>query len=432
MKHTHRYLRPFIAMAAFVLASVIAIFPAQAGDKIHLKDGTVIECTITEELEGYYWIKYMVSGVEDTRIIGPDEILKVERDVKPEAPKKPDTTRPAPAKNTNQPRVSSGPKAIVLTLGDRVGDKDMVGMYVTADSIERAIPYLEEQLGTDRQGILVLRINSGGGALLEIQKLSDVIEYKLKPKFRVVAWIDWAISAAAMTAHCVEEIYFTTRGNYGACTGWFGQLTAVSGRELEEVLFMMEKISKRGGYDPKIMRAMQIMDPLSATIDDNGQVTWYQSLDGEHVVNEEGRVLTFTSDVALKFGFSKGTADTVEQLAVAMRVPEVTWIGEWVPGVDYPVSAAETEMRRFRDRAKEDQERINEYFSRYGAAIAVAQQTPREDRGRFVNRAREALGLMVRMVRNNPNFALFIFNMLPEQFNQWVDEQEKLLRDLMR
>ena len=49
--------------------------------------------------------------------------------------------------------------------------------------------------------------------------MSDVIHEQYKKKFRTVAWIDSAISAAAMTAHCLEEIYFTPQGNYGAARG---------------------------------------------------------------------------------------------------------------------------------------------------------------------------------------------------------------------
>src|SRR5690606_34230378 len=141
------------------------------------------------------------------------------------------------------------PRIAVISLGEG-GDKDMVGLFMTAEALKRAIPLLEKDNVTD----VVFRIQSGGGALLEIQKLSDVIHNEFKPRFRVVAWIKSAISAAAMTAHCIEDIYFTSDGNYGACTGWYGQLTAVKGRDLEEVLYMMEKISARGKHDPKIMR----------------------------------------------------------------------------------------------------------------------------------------------------------------------------------
>ena len=114
-------------------------------------------------------------------------------------------------------------------------------------------------LEEEKIDIVVFRFYSGGGLLLEIQPLSDIIQSKYKKKFHSVAWIESAISAAAMTAHTFNDIYFTSQANYGACTGFAGSLDRpVVGIELEEVLAMMEKISDRGGHDTRIMRAMQI------------------------------------------------------------------------------------------------------------------------------------------------------------------------------
>lgn len=428
----HSWLTAASACVA-LLAGALLSTTASAIDKIHLKDGTVVEGQIKQELDGYIWFLTRTGGVEREVIYKPGDVERVERDAEGPATAAgadramaSDSRRPAPA--GDRARSSSGaPRAAVLTLGEG-GDKDMVGLFMTAEAVRRLIPLLEEE----KVEILVLRINSGGGALLEIERLSDLIEYELKPKFRVVGWIQSAISAAAMTAHAIEEIYFMTRGNYGACTGWFGQLQAVEGRDLEEVLYLMERISARGGYDTRIMRSMQVEEPLSATIDDNGNVTWYQSLEGDITVNPEGRILTFNAQDAERLKFSKGTADTLAQLERAMGLPEVEWVGEYVPGVSYPVCKAEKANRAWRDKVFEDQKRTQEYRGSYQQLIAMARQTPKEERGRFVNQARRAFNVIKRMVENNPNFQLFTFNMTPSEWEEWVREQEQLLRDLMR
>ncbi|MCB9844785.1 MAG: hypothetical protein H6811_02195 [Phycisphaeraceae bacterium] len=420
---------------ALSLTCLLATPRAAADDTIYLKDGRVVTGTIKQDLDGYIWIATKIGGVETELIFKPSEIDRVERDAAAEAPTPVDPPKARPANPTPgaSPRAanSGAPRAAVLSLGEGT-QRDMVGLFITAESIRRIIPLLEEE-GVQ---IVVLRINSGGGALLEIQRLSDLIEYELKPKFRVVAWIESAISAAAMTSHAIEEIYFMTRGNYGACTGWYGQLTAVKGRGLEDVLYMMEQISERGGYDPRIMRAMQILDaPLSATIDENGEVHWYGDADGgEILVNRPDRILCFNASDAARLKFSKGTADNLTELASAMQLPEVEWVGKEVAGVPYPVSKAEKALREFRLQTEDDQNRTNEYFQRYTQSINIAQsQQNRQDRAKFVNQARQALELMKRMVRNNPNFILFVFGMeTQEQFDDWVAEQEKLLRDLMR
>jgi hypothetical protein len=307
----------------------------------------------------------------------------------------------------------------------------MVGMYMTAKALHDVIPMLER----DKIDIVVFRINSGGGLLLEIQRLSDVIQNEFKPKFTVVAWIESAISAAAMTAHTIEEIYMTPEGNYGACTGFSsggGHWTAVAGRELEEVLFMMENISARGNHDPKIMRAMQIMEPLSCDIDPDGSVRWYQNENGQYLVNPSGRVLTFTSDEAAKFKFSRGTADTLDELAAAMGYSEIQWVGTRKPGILWPVSKAEAYQMEYRNKVQRDERQLKEYWTSYQEGVSIAQGQPKEKRGPWVGKARTALERIKSMVKNNPNFALLTFGRLPSQWDEWVDEREQELKDLMR
>jgi len=418
-------MKSLLVALAVVVCMTISAGRAMAQDKIHLKDGRVLDGAVVREVEGYIWFKATIGAIEHTEVFRPDQIESIERGVAPAEPVKAATTNAKPSEP--KARHSGAPRIAIITLGEG-GDKDMVGLFMTADALERAIPLLEEEKVTD----VVFRINSGGGALLEIQKLSDVIQNEYKPRFRVVAWIESAISAAAMTAHCIEEIYMMPKGNYGACTGWFGQLTAVKGRQLEEVLFMMENISARGKHDPKIMRAMQILEPLSCTIDSNGEVKWYQNLDGDYVVNPESRILTFNADDAVRFKFAKAKVATYEELGKAMGYSEVEWVGKTVPGVPFPVCKAEELQRKFRDQTYDDQQRTQQYQVEYQLAVNMARGAPPADRGKFIGKARQALDKIRRMVRNNPNFALFVFGMLPEQFKDWLDQQEEMLRELAK
>lgn len=419
MKHS---IKALLAGAAMLLATLVPAGRAMA-DKLHLKDGRVLDGTVIREQDGYVWFKMKVGEVEQEKFFKPSDVEKVDRETTPVGDAK---AAPA-ASDSPAPKMHDGaPRAAIISLG--VEDKEMVGQFITADSLDRCIPFLEKE----HIDVVVLRINSGGGALLEIQKLSDEIEYKLKPKFRTVAWIEHAISAAAMTAHCMEEIYMMPGASYGACTGWYGQLVAVKGRELDEILYMMEKISARGKHDPQIMRAMQIMDPLSCNIDENGDVKWFQNLNGQYIVNPEERILCFNSQDAMKYKFAKGVAATYEELGKAMGYAEVEWVGKKVPGIPYPVCEAEEAMIKFRNQTDKDQKSLRAYFLEYNGSIQIAQSKPPEERGPFVNKARNALDQIKSMVKNNPNEALFVFNMLPEKFKDWVDEQEERLRKLVK
>ncbi len=443
----HRIFGNWIRGVAMALAGLTAMllpgFGALATDRVTLKDGTVYTGEVTKELDGYIFFNAKVGGIDRAMTFSPAQITKLERDIKDSGESDANTkseasptivATPVAAAPSGTP--SGGrkvPKAAVITLGGG-GDKDMVGVYMTAETLRRAIPELERELGTDKSGVVVFRVNSGGGMLLEIQKLSDVIHNEYKPRFRVVAWIHYAISAAAMTSHCIEEIYFTSQGSYGACTGWFGQLQAVKGLELEEVLESMRKISARGNHDPKIMRSMQIQEPLSATIDANGDVHYFQDLtSGDIIVNREKEILTFDDKLAAKVKFSRGTADTLEELTKLMGYQELEWVGERVKDVPWPVCRAEKMQMDYRDQVKRDEDNTNNYWASYQRALEAARAAQtRDDRGLFVGRARAAFNNLKNMVKNNPNFRLTIFNMLEEQWKDFVDEQEKIMRDLMR
>src|SRR5262249_52973060 len=157
---------------------------------------------------------------------------------------------------------------------------------------------------------------------------------------------------------------------------WGGALEAVKGRGLEQVLIMMEKISARGNHPKEIMRAMEISSDdsimselqiappsgaLSASIDPNGDVHWYQdSTSGQTILNPKGeiKILTFNAHEAEKFKFSRGTAATKEDLARLMGYTEVEWVGKAKPGYLWPVSKAEERQIQWRKDVSEAQARF--------------------------------------------------------------------------
>lgn len=426
-------LRKLTLWAFIAVTFLFGSLNAFAADRVTLKDGTVVEGTITRELNGYVWMKTTVAGIEQEKFFQPGEVVKVERDADTVAKAEPAGEK-ADEKKDVAPAARTGnvPKGVVLTLGDQEHG-DMVGVYMTAETLKRAIPYLEKELGTDGTGILVLRIHSGGGLGLEVQKISDVIHNEFKPRFRTVGWIDTAISAAAMSAHCIEEIYFTSRGNYGACTGFYGSLDRpVEGFELELALAQMERISARGGYDPRIMRSMQIQDPLSATITPEGEVRYFSdATSGDIIVNREKDILTFNAVSAERVKFSRGTADTLADLASLMRVPEIEWVGKRVAGLPWPVAESEKIQIEFRKKTKEDETRTREYFTDFERNMQVAAGLPREERGPFIGKAERALDQIKRMIRNNPNFKLMVFNG-EENYDGWLRESQRRIADLKK
>ena len=406
-----------VVLAAVLFVSMTA--NAFAGDKIYLKDGRVIEGDIVREVNGSVWVNYKIGGVEQNgAFFGAGQIEKIERDVAGDPPPS-DPIKADQAQATKEVAKRPGEiRGVVLTL------EGMVGVQFASKPIHDMIPWLEEQ----QVDVVVLKVNSGGGLLLEIEKMHDVIVNELKPRFRTVAWIESAISAAAMSSHVIEEIYFMPEGNYGACTGWYGNLQPVEGRGLEEVLYMMEKASAEGKKDFRIMRSMQIEVPLSYNENQDGEIEWFNNEDGEYLVNPTNQILTFDSQQAERCKFSKGTADSIDELTPLLGYQEVNWLGRHVPGEIFPISKAEDDMRDWREGVTTAEEKFQVYFVKYGLSIQNAQAAQdKATRGTFVGQARRHLAVIERACNDYPNLKL-----LQGLTDEWFEAQHELLRDLMR
>ncbi|MGH7244070.1 MAG: hypothetical protein ACREJD_11680 [Phycisphaerales bacterium] len=448
-------LLPGILLACAVALPVCVLSPASlaAGTaRVTLKDGTVLEGEIVRELDGIVWLKIRSGNSEETRMLTPDETKAIVRDAgstttakpagKPAEPAKespatvptattaPSTPAPEAATEASAtPHKSGVLRAAVLTLGEGT-DRDMVGVYLMAKPLHDAIPLLKQE-GVD---IVVFRVNSGGGYDYEVQKLSDVIYNEYRKNFRTVAWVDWAISAAAMTSHAIEEIYMTPEGAYGACTAFGEGLVAAKDADLEQILFKMEKISARGNHPLEIMRAMEVMAPLSATVSPNGDVSYYQDdSSGEIVLNTKDRVLTFNSQTAAKVKFSAGTASTLDELAKAMQLPEVEWVGVKKPGFMWPICRAEQMQMDFREKTSRDEQQLGEYVAMLNQALSMGQGLDDERKAKLAGKARECMNKIIAAVNNNPNMALFKLNVPPEKFREeWIEPTEKKIKEITK
>ncbi len=206
-------LRPIMAALVLAFAMLVPASAKAAGvyepDIVKLTDGRELEGTIVKEQNGYIWLDM---GVGQPLFLSPDKIEEIIRDSDEPLP-----TEVAAKEEKTWEHVPGVTRAAVITA------EGMVGMQMSSTPLREAIPMLKEE-GVD---LVVFKVKSGGGYLLEIQQLSDVLHNEYKKEFQLVAWIDSAISAAAMTALTIEEIYFMPHGHFGAMTGWSGQLEAV-------------------------------------------------------------------------------------------------------------------------------------------------------------------------------------------------------------
>ncbi|MBN8644854.1 MAG: hypothetical protein J0L61_06375 [Planctomycetes bacterium] len=407
--------------ACVVGALAVALTPARAlADTIVLKDGTKIEGTITDEKPDFVWITVKIGELKKPRLVNRSEIKEIVRD-KPadggaETGSKPEAGAPAGGKDGEKaaPRIPEGATKVAV-----ISQEEMVGPFMNADAFKYAVSLIPKDQKPD---IIVMRINSGGGALIEVPKLMDLIQKDLKPEYRVVAWIESAISAAAMTAMNCEEIYMMKRGNLGGAVAFSmtgpGKAQAMKDEGLEMVLKLGEQIAKNGRYDPLVIRAMQEFMALSANIDEDGRVTWQNDENGQFLVNRKDRILTLNAENALKFKVSKGTADTLPELMTLMGVQEWVEVGK----------PADAHMVEFRDNVQKAQVELEAIQQKLNIVISAANatQTQKDRDGKF-GEARRLIERMQSLVRRAPSLEVYS-GLTPEQFRRMFDELERMRR----
>jgi hypothetical protein len=256
-----------------------------------------------------------------------------------------------------------------------------------------------------------------------VQPLSDYIHEEMKKDYRVVGWIQSAISAASMTVFNCEEIYMMREGNVGGTVAFQmngGGAKALDGADLEGVLKGGEEISKRGKRNPLIMRAFQVFGELSADIDENGNVIWYKGTEGKYLVNPEDRILTLNSADAFKFGVSLGTADTKDELLRAMGIKEWKEVGP----------EADEYQHEFRENVTKFEALANKILAEFDLAMSAAGSGGGGDeklRLMYIGRAEGKLKELQSAVRKAPSFEKY------SQFNkEWFQDQFEALRKMKR
>ena len=271
----------------------------------------------------------------------------------------------------------------------------MVGITISAKALKDVIPILE----AEKTDVVVFRINSGGGYSLEMKRLQEALQNEFEPKFRTVAWVHFSMSAAAMGPWVIDEFYMETGGRIGACVQFSGGGVASTGVDQVDILEHMKDASVMGGHDPKIMRSMQEQAPLSANIDESGNVELFQdSTSGKILINPDGAVLTLNAIDAARIKFSRGIADNVPELMKAMNITEYEIVGEKA------TKQVQDFMRRAHNIDNQVGELATQFWLSYTAANSLRGENNREMRTVEVGKCRAALTKLQAQVKLNPNF----------------------------
>jgi hypothetical protein len=116
-----------------------------------------------------------------------------------------------------------------------------------------------------------------------------------------------------------------------------------------------------------------------------------------------------------------------------MNLQEVEWVGVKKPGFAWPICAAEQLQMEFREKTYKDEQALDGYRITLDTAMQMAQQGDDETKAKLAGKAREAMNRIVSAINNNPNLALFKFNIFPDRFREeWIEPTDKKIRDLLK
>jgi hypothetical protein len=290
----------------------------------YLHSGVEVERTgrLVKVTDYYITVETTVAGEMRRQTIFKDDIIRMGKADHDQAPAAGSSIAETANHDASEVPLADAPGVFVLPL------KEMVGLYFRHDEMV-AIAEEADKYGPGQ--IIVLVIDSGGGAVTEMEQIHETLT-EIKKRHRVVAWIKKAISAACATAMHCNEIYFMTEGTAGAMTAFNGGTgEAWEGEQLDEWMDRAGNWMEANGRSRYIAEAM-IHAPILLSYDrddETGEVTFYNDLSGNTVLSREEENLVFSSSTARHSGFSDGTADTEEELAALLDLPR------WYEKSDY-------------------------------------------------------------------------------------------------
>ena len=337
----HPLLNVFVCLIVFVLAcAAVADRPVEIratdGSKWRGEIGSMVEltmregrgqATITGELlevaDLYVVVKGKLAGKMTKKIIFKSDLISI-RTV--EASASDDKPPSAGGKEKVKPEDAAEPAE--KTKAEKVDPKRGVFFLPLEGPLGTTLRHEEIDLigkHADEYGpgqLIVLSVSSNGGTVSEGLKVRDSI-FELARRHRVVARIQKALSGGASTAMCCEEIYFTTEGVCGSVTAIVGH-QAIQGEAQTAWTDEFVKIVVRQGYSEHIGRSMTASRHMCSYDKDEktGAVTFYGDMSGKYPLSDDKSNLCFNSSNALDCGFSKGTADTEEELAKFLQLPK--------------------------------------------------------------------------------------------------------------
>lgn len=326
-----------------------------------MRDGKTITGTLISEDESSVKLAIEVAGIKGQGVYQKSDILEIKPLADAPAPEKPkeadkkveDTKKPEAAANTG------GPKVYVINMTGEFGrDVAFTPMEDVIADVKKFQPDIlvcrfdhtfsfwgEEKLDVQQDnGAFDYNLEHARQiATLLRERIEQDKEWKTKP--RLVGWVKKALGGAAFLPFVCPEIYYTSGGIHGGIGGLEFIFEGRGDERTREKQISLrraraEGLAQQGGHDSRILVAMARTDYVLSVSFRDGTPKFIEGMpespddllltdDGkekngdvlEDIARGRGNDdLTLHADLAYRIGFSKGTADTLDDLMDRMGV----------------------------------------------------------------------------------------------------------------
>jgi ATP-dependent protease ClpP protease subunit len=296
-------------------------------DTLTTTDGRKLEGTLVRQDESAVVFDVSRAGAETRITLDPREVLKITKGPieQPRSPAPRPTAKPATkpvavstaaaadAPPTPPPiEKYSGPTYYMIPL------RGEVGATFTASVLEQALADASQRSPT----VVVLEIDSPGGSIAEVSRMMEVIN-QYKKKMRIVVFARRAISAAAITALAVDDIYMRRTAIIGAATAF--KLNAETGmpEDISEKMASVWRATARssaeiGRHPTAIADAMIDRNVQLYKAKENGRTVITTDDSKGMQLKGKGKLLTMTAQEAIDSTLAAGIADDVQELGAAL------------------------------------------------------------------------------------------------------------------
>lgn len=342
-------------------APAVAAASDEKNDTVIFRSGQTVKGEILEETPTTIRMRVEVAGIRAETTYNKSDILSITRGTGAGADAKPAEGRPAA-----RPGSTPAPATAAASPGDpnrkRVYVLELTGLFgkdITQTPVRDAI----RDARNNNADYIIVNLNNDwsvnhGTELAEDrpddQGAFDMLfrALDIEPIFReeiprewdnppkIVFWVRNAMGGAAFLPLSCRDIYFHSQGRMGGIGFMDTMFDGVGDEEVRQKQYSLritraEGLAIAGGYDPRIVRAMALLDYVLSVRFVGGQPEFFEGVptrDGDIQLTNNGRiqeqrdtiqmlargegknVLTLRADLAMKLGVSKGTADTLQDL----------------------------------------------------------------------------------------------------------------------